>query len=83
MAKVKLLKFLDTNVLLDRLEQEARDAGMSSTELWGRINFDVRTLNSWRTQTHTPSLLSLQYVQEVINDYIREKNPEAEFEHVI
>ncbi len=83
MTKVKLIKFLDTNVLLDRLEQEARDAGMSCSELWGRINFDVRTLNSWRTETHTPSLLSLQQVQKVINDYIREKNPDAEFEYAV
>ncbi len=83
MEKVKLIKFLDTNIILDRLEQEAQNAGMSLNELWGRVSLDLRTMNTWRTATHTPTLASLQHVQEVINEYIREKNPDTEFEYVV
>ncbi len=83
MKKIKLIKFLETNEILDRLELEARNVGMSQNELWGRVSLDFRTINTWRTETHTPTLASLQHVQEVINQYIREKNPDAEFEYVI
>ncbi len=78
MGKVRLINFLDTASIIDRLELEARKAGMNLEELWGRIKLDTRTMNTWRTGQHTPSLSSLQHIQSVINDYIREKNSNGE-----
>ncbi len=79
--KIRLVNFLDTDVILDRLEAECRKAGLTIRELWRRIQLEERTMDRWRLGQNTPSLLSLQHIQEVINTHIRETNPGAEFEN--
>ena len=74
---MKQLDFLSTEVILDRLELEARKAGLSLNELWDRIDLEERTMKLWRTGKHLPTLASLQHIQSVINSFIRENSDKA------